>query len=229
MTTTYSNFGEQPSYSERPVSNVVPVVGLWRRFFASFIDSIILGLVGCVIGGIFGVGLGVMVAAADADSQAASLGSSLLSNGIGLLIGAVYHIGFWAATGQTLGKMAVGLRVVTENGEKPTVGVATVRYVSYILSGIILYIGFAMAAFDDQKRALHDRIAKTFVVPANTTIPTGQPLTFIAENPSNRADIAGVALFYGLSCILPLCIIAFLTAMGPQISNVFEQIPQTTP
>jgi uncharacterized RDD family membrane protein YckC len=228
MTTTYSNFGEQPAYSERPV-NVVPVVGLWKRFFAAFIDSLILGLVGCVVGGVFGAGFGVLLAASDSSPQAADTGLSLMSNCIGLLVGAVYHIAFWSATGQTLGKMALGLRVVTETGEKPTIGVATVRYVGFILSGIILYIGFAMAAFDDQKRALHDKIAKTFVVHANHPIPAGQSLNFVPENPSNQSDVLGVALFYGLFCIVPILMIALLTALGPQIGNVFEQIPSTAP
>ncbi|HET6371045.1 MAG TPA: RDD family protein, partial [Nitrospiria bacterium] len=38
------------------------------------------------------------------------------------------------------------------------------RYFAEILSGIILCIGYIMAAFDDEKRALHDRICGTRVI-----------------------------------------------------------------
>jgi uncharacterized RDD family membrane protein YckC len=34
----------------------------------------------------------------------------------------------------------------------------------YIVSGIILLIGYIMAGFDDEKRALHDRVCDTRVI-----------------------------------------------------------------
>ena len=45
-----------------------------------------------------------------------------------------------------------------------TLGAAVIRYFGQILSGIIAGIGFLMAAFDDEKRALHDRLAETRVI-----------------------------------------------------------------
>jgi uncharacterized RDD family membrane protein YckC len=38
------------------------------------------------------------------------------------------------------------------------------RHFAKILSGIILYIGYLMAFWDDEKRALHDRICSTRVI-----------------------------------------------------------------
>jgi uncharacterized RDD family membrane protein YckC len=38
------------------------------------------------------------------------------------------------------------------------------RYFSEMLSGMIMMIGYIMAGFDDEKRALHDRICNTRVV-----------------------------------------------------------------
>ena len=66
--------------------------------------------------------------------------------------------------GATPGKMACGLKVVMADGGKVTYLRALGRAFSEILSGIILYIGYIMAGFDDEKRALHDRICDTRVI-----------------------------------------------------------------
>jgi uncharacterized RDD family membrane protein YckC len=63
-------------------------------------------------------------------------------------------IGRYAAT---LGKMACGLRVVMSDGGKVTYGRSLGRHFAKLLSGF-------MAGFDDEKRALHDRICDTRVI-----------------------------------------------------------------
>jgi uncharacterized RDD family membrane protein YckC len=60
--------------------------------------------------------------------------------------------------------MACGLKVVTPEGDKITYLRAFGRYFAKIVSSLTLLIGFIMAAFDDEKRALHDRICDTRVV-----------------------------------------------------------------
>jgi uncharacterized RDD family membrane protein YckC len=54
--------------------------------------------------------------------------------------------------------------VITADGEPITYWRAFGRYFGKLLSGIILGIGYLMAAFDEEKRALHDRICHTRVV-----------------------------------------------------------------
>ena len=66
--------------------------------------------------------------------------------------------------GATLGKMACKVRVVTADGEKVSYGRATGRYFAKILSYIVCLIGFIMAFFDQERRALHDRICNTRVI-----------------------------------------------------------------
>ena len=63
----------------------------------------------------------------------------------------------------TLGKLAVGIKVGKENGEKLSFGNALGRYLSKILSAITLCIGFMMVGWDKKNQALHDKIAKTYV------------------------------------------------------------------
>nr|WP_134684372.1 RDD family protein [Brevibacillus migulae] len=64
----------------------------------------------------------------------------------------------------SLGKKWLGLRVVDEQGERIGLGRAFGRFFSKILSGIILYIGYIMVAFTENKQGLHDKIVGTYVV-----------------------------------------------------------------
>jgi uncharacterized RDD family membrane protein YckC len=60
--------------------------------------------------------------------------------------------------------MACKLEVVTADGGKVSYGRALGRYFSTWLSSLICAIGYIMAAFDGQKRALHDHICNTRVI-----------------------------------------------------------------
>jgi uncharacterized RDD family membrane protein YckC len=68
-------------------------------------------------------------------------------------------------TGATVGKWATGLRIERLSGERLGFGHATLRHtLGYLASLITLGLGFLLAAFDAEGRALHDRIAGTVVV-----------------------------------------------------------------
>lgn len=64
----------------------------------------------------------------------------------------------------TFGKRALGIIVVDEQGNRISFGRATGRFFAKWLSGVILYIGYIMAAFTARKQALHDLIASTLVI-----------------------------------------------------------------
>jgi len=68
--------------------------------------------------------------------------------------------------GATVGKRAVGLRIVSADGTRMSFGRATGRHFakSLITPLIPFAIGYLMAGFTDRKRALHDMIADTVVV-----------------------------------------------------------------
>jgi len=78
--------------------------------------------------------------------------------------GVIYEAGMTGRYGATLGKMLCGIKVVMPDGGNVSYMRAVGRYFAKLLSFITLYIGFIMAAFDDQKRSLHDRICNTRVV-----------------------------------------------------------------
>jgi uncharacterized RDD family membrane protein YckC len=81
-------------------------------------------------------------------------------------LGAAYTCWFLAKYGATPGKMACRLKVVTPEGTTLAFGRALGRHFAEMLSGMILGVGYLMIAFDDERRALHDRICNTRVVRA---------------------------------------------------------------
>ena len=81
-----------------------------------------------------------------------------------------YLIVFTLAGGQTIGKMAAGIKVVNADDEAPTDRVplaqAVVRSVAVLASLLPAGLGFLPGLLGADKRALHDRIANTRIVRA---------------------------------------------------------------
>lgn len=132
--------------------------GFWIRFGAKFIDGIILNVVNMAIS----FTLGFMMAIAEDQSQAFVF--AIITNILSIAIGATYTTWMLGKYGATLGKMACRIQVVTPEGGQITYLRAFGRHFAEILSAIILLIGYIMAAFDVEKRSLHDRICNTRVV-----------------------------------------------------------------
>jgi uncharacterized RDD family membrane protein YckC len=145
-----------PVWDARPAGpDRVAYGGFWIRFVAYLIDAILLGIVGSVIWSIFGFSW----AATDLEHYDPTI------NLVSFLIGWLYFALLESSPrGATVGKMAMGLRVVTGSGQRLSFLNATGRYFAKILSAIILGIGFIMIAFTDKKRGLHDMIADTLVI-----------------------------------------------------------------
>ena len=83
---------------------------------------------------------------------------------IQILIGITYEVVLIGKYGATVGKMACKIKVVTAEGGPVSYLRAFGRYFAKLLSAVTCLIGYIIAGFDDQKRALHDRICNTRVV-----------------------------------------------------------------
>ena len=81
-----------------------------------------------------------------------------------LMVKGSYFCVFTALGGQTVGKMATGIRVVTENDRDVEPARALQRTLAALASFITVGIGFAPVLFAGDRRALHDRLAGTRVV-----------------------------------------------------------------
>ena len=116
-------------------------------------------------------GFWIRLAAAIIDCLVVVAASSLLSllpvvgNFISFFVYWLYHWLFIGLKGQTLGKMAVGIKVVNAAGAVPGLGRAALREIpGKILSSIAIYLGFLWVAWDKRKQGWHDKIAGTYVV-----------------------------------------------------------------
>jgi|SRR5687768_4113481 len=79
-------------------------------------------------------------------------------------IGLVYAGYFTGTTGQTLGKMAAGVRVVDAAGQPPGYARAFARAVIGTVGVLAIGGGLVPMLFDPARRALHDRMFRTRVV-----------------------------------------------------------------
>jgi uncharacterized RDD family membrane protein YckC len=135
--------------------------GFWIRFGALIIDGIILAVVRFVL--LLPVVLRIFAAPQEQPTMAL-FGVQILANLIDFAIRVGYETYFVGRFGATPGKMACGLKIVLADGGKVGYGRAVARVFAKILSSLTLGIGFIMAAFDEEKRTLHDRICDTRVV-----------------------------------------------------------------
>ncbi|WP_368563198.1 RDD family protein [Pseudoxanthomonas sp. UTMC 1351] len=144
-------------------------IGFWKRAAALFIDSMVVGFAYYIVMfiGMLVVGVGAFTMIGN-DSTA---GGAALVGMMGLIyllypvVSAAYYAGFESSSKQaTLGKMAVGIKVVDRDGRRLSLKHALGRWLSAGLNYLTLYIGYLMAAFTDRKRGLHDMVAGTLVV-----------------------------------------------------------------
>ena len=146
--------------------------GFWIRVAAWIIDYIVTMIVvvplRLLIMGSMGIFGGDFMQRMGAnDSQA--FGAVMAASGLATLVTFAIVIGYnglmvWK-WGATLGKMAVGVKVVTVEGGSLTFGRAIGRAAADLINYFICFLTYLMVAFDEgQKRALQDHIAGTRVV-----------------------------------------------------------------
>jgi len=137
------------------------IAGPGRRFMAQFVDGLI-----------FTVPLIVLVVASLVAKGGRGPNPEALTNPFGLLtllwmFGiVVYEALFLSRNGQTLGKMALKLRVVRPDGSRISAGQAWGRAVSRSLLSFTRILGIVdvLMVFSSEGRTLHDRMAKTRVI-----------------------------------------------------------------
>jgi len=162
--------------------------GFWVRFAAKFIDNLIVAVVVFVPLIILILVLGISTSrpsqsgfgafptvepgwAGWTTGSGAIFAQAVIGQALSLLfqlilvaVRTVYSTFFLGKFGATPGKMVFKLIVVDASGGKISYGRAFGRSCAEILSQMICAIGYIIAAFDDQKRALHDHMCNTRVI-----------------------------------------------------------------
>jgi uncharacterized RDD family membrane protein YckC len=148
---------------EPATSDLLQYSSVRRRFAAVAIDGVILyavqmGLNLAFLGSVLGSSFG------NQGSSGKALGATVIVSLLSIITGVAYYVFFIGWKGATPGKMILKIKVVRPDGQPVGYGRAFLRYIGYIVSGITLGFGYIMAIWDDEKRALHDRIASTRVI-----------------------------------------------------------------
>ena len=157
-------------------------VGFWRRFAATLIDGILFSIVFAVLGTFLFTQIDASTwrvfieldpvtgrpNATNAElvrATSALLGLWVQLFGLYFLAHFLYHVIFWSWRGGTLGQLALGIQVRRESdGRRIGPGAAILRYIGYLVSATLLYIGLIWIAFDRRKQGWHDKIAGTLVI-----------------------------------------------------------------
>jgi uncharacterized RDD family membrane protein YckC len=140
-----------------PSGGVLDLAPIGRRIGAYLLDALILWVVNTAIG--FVIGLGIGLAARSGAASGAAPAAGCVSGLVGLLITIAYDAILVASTGQTLGKKAVKIKVVSETGADVTNGQAWGRAFAKMIPFALI-----VALFDKERRGIHDMLAHTRVV-----------------------------------------------------------------
>ena len=146
--------------------------GLVTRAIGFGIDAVIIDLTAIVVAAIVALALSLFNVPSEIDTALAAIGAVVF-----VVWSAAYFVTFWSTTGQTPGARVMRFRVLAPGATHGHIGPrrALLRLLGMILAAIPLLAGYFMVLFDDRRRGLHDRLARTVVVDASD-----------AETPVNR-------------------------------------------
>jgi uncharacterized RDD family membrane protein YckC len=141
----YAQPGAMPGYA-----------GWWSRVGATLIDILIIGV---PYGALIGLG-----GALASDSAGAAVTFTIL--GLLTLVGiAIWQLVQEGRTGQTIGKKALGIRLLRELDGRPLgVGMAFARRLCHFLDSLALYLGWLWPIWDTKKQTFADKIVSSVVV-----------------------------------------------------------------
>jgi hypothetical protein len=117
----------------------------------------------------------------------------------------------------TPAKFLFGQKVVGTDGELLSWGGALLRYFGYIVSAVVLSIGFLWVAFDRKRQGWHDKIASTYVINPEDEFTSTDELTLVPSD-------AGGGLFWLIVWVIvavgvPGGLAAALLILGPTVAN----------
>lgn len=154
------------------------LAGWGPRLGATLLDLLIVFVTGFVLGLFLGVILGLGLLASDGDNAGLEIAFNVLAIFVGFGVYASYT-GFLMTrkgprNGQTLGKQALGIRVIRTDGQPVSLGTVALRhwlmkyFVFLYLALFTLYLAtllnYLWPLWDGEKRTFHDMVANTRVV-----------------------------------------------------------------
>lgn len=136
--------------------------------YANWIQRVGAYLIDAIPAAILG-GIGYAIAGPKVNADGTVEGASALYYVFILLAIAFQVYNRWILGGQgaSIGKKALGLRLIKEETGQPIgAGLAFLRDLAHVVDAIICYIGFLFPIWDAKKQTIADKIVKTLVVKA---------------------------------------------------------------
>jgi len=146
-------------------SAALAYAGLQLRIVAFILDIMVL----ISFGMLFGAGIGAYLVVdshlndGNLSDRAPYVAAAVLLTYV-LAFLPLYHILLWSWRGQTIGMMAVHIKLLSRSGGRVSLGRSALRLLGYAASAAPLFLGIVIALFDRERRTLHDRLAGTVVV-----------------------------------------------------------------
>ena len=146
----------------------------WGKRVGAYLVDMLVAIPAYIV-----IGIGVAVAGAGATTTTdPTTGVQTVSggNGIGVVIAIIGYVLIFAIllwntvfrqgrTGWSIGKQALGIRLVKEDsGEPMGAGLCFVRMIVHIVDGIPCYLGYLWPLWDAKKQTFADKIMSTVVV-----------------------------------------------------------------
>lgn len=143
---------------EDPEVTTAELAGFWSRCAAHLIDVL---LIAAVCWGISYI-IGRIATREDPFHSMPILLYTFfsLAGGTSLL----YFPFMWKGRGQTLGKIALGIRVIRTDASPLSLESSLIRWLGYIISWATLFTLFIWVAFDGKRQGIHDKMADTYVI-----------------------------------------------------------------
>jgi uncharacterized RDD family membrane protein YckC len=196
------------------VKKTVTVVGFGLRLAATLLDTMFVGFLTMMLIMAVGITLGILGA------YTPDLGLPLesLTVGVALVFSVAYYVASWAKSGQTIGKMTVGIKIVGADGKPPSGGVGVLRYIGYIVSGLVVALGFLWVVFDRKRQGWHDKLAKTYVVYSDAHFSDIDAVELVPSDP--KPGWPWVVLWTVFAIGLPLSGVTALLTLGPLVGTM---------
>ncbi len=207
--------GYRPSAAQasKPAPRNVEVIGLSKRLAAALIDWVVVAFfsyLAVLILALIGALVGMF-------TPGGPMAPERLIILLAFLIGIGYFVTAWAGGGMTLGKMVLGLRVVRADGTNLGWTKSILRYVGYIVSGIVLSLGFLWINIDKLRQGWHDKFAGSYVVREADVdfLKAGGKL--VPENPG--VQWVWILLWGVVAFLAPAMLFGSLWLLGPAMSS----------
>ena len=171
---TFLSYGPPPDDME-----IFQYAGFWQRLGAYMLDSTLLSIGTFVVAFIYALSEGGPVQGVQ--DQVPRVSGAILM----MFIYPTYYAVFESSEFRgTPGKLIMGIQVVNNSGQGISLGQAYLRWFCILFNYLTLYFGYLVAAVTRRKVALHDVLAKTFVIQTPQSKQNKQTAHFLAGNMS---------------------------------------------